>query len=228
MVTLKQAKEVADVIVKTVQPISIVVFGSVAEKGIGNDLDILIITEDTARTARELDLIISKSLKTFYKRFAIDPFVVPLSKLKSYYYKGSPFLRLIQREGRALYVKDSVKEWIRHAEDEIKMADYLFKGEFWKGTCYHSQQSIEKSLKVGLLQRGWELEKTHSIERLNAIAEEYNITLKIDEDDITFIDSIYRGRYPAEEGLLPLGEPSKKDAKRALKLAKSIFKKLKT
>ena len=47
-----------------------------------------------------------------------------------------------------------------------------------------------------------------------------------DEDDFIFLDSIYRSRYPAEEGLLPLGEPGAQEAKRAIKIAKGIVKKL--
>jgi hypothetical protein len=33
------------------------------------------------------------------------------------------------------------------------------------------------------------------------------------------LNSIYRGRYPAEEGLLPHGEPLDEDARRALRTA---------
>ena len=47
-----------------------------------------------------------------------------------------------------------------------------------------------------------------------------------DEDDFIFLDSIYRSRYPAEEGLLPLGEPGVLEAKRAIKITKGIVKKL--
>ncbi len=35
---------------------------------------------------------------------------------------------------------------------------------------------------------------------------------------MTFIDSIYKGRYPGEEGLLPYGNPTKQDAKRAISI----------
>lgn len=34
------------------------------------------------------------------------------------------------------------------------------------------------------------------------------------EKDIDFIERIYRGRYPAAEGLLPIGEPTMEDAMR--------------
>ncbi|MBU1627558.1 HEPN domain-containing protein, partial [bacterium] len=212
MVTLKDAREVSKEIVKKLQPISVIVFGSVAKEGIGEDLDLLVVSEDDQKTIRELNGLLFKHTRGFYKRFAIDPFIVPVSKLRECFSKGSPFLRLIQNEGRSLYMKDSVKEWLKRADEDFAMARYLLEGNYFRGACYHSQQAMEKSLKGRLLQKGWELEKVHSIERLMVLAGEYNLRLEIDEDDIIFIDSIYRGRYPAEEGLLPLGEPQKGDA----------------
>ena len=68
------------------------------------------------------------------------------------------------------------------------------------------------------------MEKTHSIERLIAIGIDYKIKSNLSDEEIVFIDSIYRGRYPAEAGLLPLGEPSGEDAERAVNIAKRIFK----
>jgi len=35
--------------------------------------------------------------------------------------------------------------------------------------------------------------------------------------------NIYRRRYPREAGILPLGEPSKPDAEKAIRLAKKVF-----
>ncbi|MBN2373757.1 HEPN domain-containing protein, partial [bacterium] len=72
--------------------------------------------------------------------------------------------------------------------------------------------------------KGWELEKIHSLERLIALAEDYNIKTGISDEEIIFIDSIYRSRYPGEAGLLPLGDPSESDAKKAVNIAKRILK----
>ena len=44
--------------------------------------------------------------------------------------------------------------------------------------------------------------------------------------DIDFIDEIYRGRYPAESGLLPLGTPTKADADRSVAVAKQSVRAL--
>lgn len=43
------------------------------------------------------------------------------------------------------------------------------------------------------------------------------------EHDITFIDSIYRGRYPMKAGLLPQGEPDADDAARAITIVLSVL-----
>jgi HEPN domain-containing protein/predicted nucleotidyltransferase len=228
MVTLKDAKEVSERINKTFHPLSITVFGSIAREGSGNDLDLLIVIDDKNMPSDNVDLLMQRCLKDFYKKFAIDPFVVPLSTFRKHYYKGSPFLKMILKEGRLLYMKDAINEWIKHAEDEFKSAVYLFEGEYFRTACFHSQQAVEMALKALLISKGWDLEKTHNIRKLLSNAADYNIAIDIDDDDISFIDTIYRGRYPAEAGLLPLGEPTKADAQRAVSIAEQIIKKAKT
>ncbi len=43
-------------------------------------------------------------------------------------------------------------------------------------------------------------------------------------DEAVFLNSVYRGRYPSEEGLLPLGEPTEADARRALVAAETLMR----
>lgn len=224
MITLKDAQKVTDAIVKTLNPVSVMLFGSVAREGTGNDLDLLIVTDDKKGKIQDKNLLLHKCLKRFYTKFAIDPFVVALPSLNEHYLKGSPFLKLIFKEGRTLYMKDAVREWLKQSGEESNMAAYLLQGGYFKGACYHAQQSIEKSIKALLLKKGWELEKIHSIGRLIAIGRDYKIKLTLSDEEIVFIDGIYRGRYPAEAGLLPLGEPSKADAEKAVSIAGRIFK----
>ena len=120
-------------------------------------------------------------------------------------------------------MRDAVQEWIKQATEELKIARYLFDGDYFKGTCYHAQQSIEKTMKARLFQKGWELEKTHSIGRLVALGKDYKIKFKMSDEDVVFVDHIYRGRYPLETGLLPLGEPSRADAERALTIGERLL-----
>ena len=227
MATLQDAREVTKVIVETIQPVLVVLFGSVAKNGEGADLDFLIVVADKPESLQNHHLLIQKKLKAFYKRFSIDPFIIPVSLFVEYYSKGSPFLNLVLQEGRYIYMKDAVKEWITQAQEELDMAVYLLEGKYFKGTCYHSQQCVEKAIKSVLLNKGWELEKTHSIERLVWIAEDYKIKISLSDEDLVFMDSIYRGRYPVESGLLPLSVPSEENAKRAVDIAERIFKEIK-
>lgn len=223
MVTLKDAKSVTDVIVESLQPVFVVVFGSVARKGCGSDLDLLIVFDGNTNETKKIDLLLHNKLQRFFKSFPIDRYIIPISSFRHYFSKGSPFLWLIVKEGKCLYMKDLLKEWMNQAKEELKTAEYLLQGDFFKGACYHSQQSVEKSIKSVLLNKGWELEKTHSVERLKSISEDYNLHLNISDEEVIFIDSIYKGRCPGEVGLLPLGEPTKADAERAIQTAKRIW-----
>jgi hypothetical protein len=47
-------------------------------------------------------------------------------------------------------------------------------------------------------------------------------------DDVVFLNSIYRGRYPTEESLLPYGEPSCSDAEKAISAAKTLVERLRS
>jgi HEPN domain-containing protein len=227
MATIMDAKIVSEEIVRAINPVSISIFGSCAKYGSGEDLDLLIIFDEKLKISGDINIIVHKCLKRFYKDFAIDPFIIPESLFKEYYFRGSPFLRLILREGRPLYMRGVLEEWLKQAEDELNMAVYLLDGGFFRGSCLHSQQSIEKSIKARLLKEGWELERIRSIERLVSVGEKYKIKIGLSDEEIVFIDNIYKGRYPAESALLPLGEPSGSDAERAADLAKRILKEMK-
>ncbi|MBI5418317.1 HEPN domain-containing protein [Candidatus Poribacteria bacterium] len=226
MVYLADAKNVAKHIADSITPVCIVVFGSVAKTGKGNDLDLLIVADDNEIDLNSLNIEIRSILKPFYEKISIDPFVTTLSTLKKYFIMGSPFLRLIQREGRCLYMKDSLFQWFNQAKEDLAMAECLLKNNYYRGACYNSQQAIEKTFKGILIKQGWELEKTHNLRFLVSLSKRYGISITILDDDIDFIDSIYRGRYPAEEGLLPTGEPTKNDALKAINIANSVVQEI--
>ena len=224
MVYQNQIQEAVEAIVSSIHPISIVLFGSVARKGKGNDLDLMIVIDEKQASVPETQMVVHRCLAGCYSRFAVDPFVVALEALHRVSSRKSPFLRMIAREGRVVYMKDADREWMRQAQEELDMADYLIHGKYYKGCCYHAQQALEKGIKSRLLGKGWELEKTHSIARLVAICREFKVRLGLPDEDIVFMDSIYRGRYPAEEGLLPFREPSASDAEKAIHIVRRIVK----
>ncbi|MBM4065313.1 MAG: HEPN domain-containing protein [Planctomycetes bacterium] len=216
MPVLDDVREVVNVIKKNSNPDAIILFGSIAKEAKGKDIDLLIIGNKSDEKK------IAKSLYPFFKKYPLDTFFVSKKKLKELYYHGSPFLRLIQKEGRLLYMHNSLKDWHDSGLEDFRQAEYLCEGGFYRGACFSSQQAIEKFVKWVLLKKGWELEKIHSIRRLAAIAENFGINIPLQDDEIDFIDSVYKGIYPGEEGLLPLGAPTQKDAKRALQAAKKV------
>lgn len=218
MPVLNDVKEVVDIIKKEGDPDAIILFGSIARESKGKDVDLLIIGNKTEEKK------IAKSLYPFFKKYPVDTFFVSKKKLKELYYHGSPFLRLIQKEGRLLYMHNSLKDWHDSGLEDFRQAEYLCEGGFYRGACFSSQQAIEKIIKWVLLKKGWELEKIHNIRRLIAIAENFGIIIPLQDEEIDFIDSVYKGRYPGEEGLLPLGAPTQKDAKRALQIAKKVVR----
>ena len=221
MPVMDEVREVVEVIKSVGKPDAVILFGSIARESEGNDIDLLIVG------SRKNEKKLTKSLYPFFKKYPLDTFFVSKRKLKELYYGGSPFLRLIQREGRLLYMQNSLKDWHDSGLEDFRQAEYLLEGGFYKGVCFSSQQAVEKLMKWVLLKKGWELEKIHSIRRLASIAENLGIRIPLQDEDMDFIDGIYRGRYPGEEGLLPLGSPTQKDAKKALQIAKKIIKELK-
>ena len=213
--TLADAREVTSTIVRVIDPQAVLVFGGVGSSGEGNDLDLLIVTDQGSTREDALDA----ALLPFQKRFAIDPFVIPADTFKEHFLRGSPFLRTVIREGRRLYMKNAEQEWMKDAHDDLRAAEYLSLGRFWKPACFHAQQAVEKAMKGQLLGKGWELEKVHSVARLQALWADHGIRLLLDGEDIRFIDSIYRDHFPGEAGLLPLGKPGELDAKSAIEIA---------
>jgi len=232
MITFNEAKKASQAIVRNLNPLSVVLFGSVAREGQGQDLDFLIVTDENSADVESRDLLLHRCLKRHIRKTAVDSFFITPSLWKQYHAEGSPFLNLVAREGRSLYMRNAVKEWLKQAEDELSMAKYLLQGGFYKGACYHAQQCVEKAAKAKLIEKGWDLERIHSMERLMALGRDYRIKYPLDEKAALFIDAIYRGRYPAEAGLLPLGEPALQDAQKAVKIAETMMafstKKLKT
>ena len=107
----------------------------------------------------------------------------------------------------------------KDAEDEASSALILLEHGKFRGACYHSQQGVEKGLKALILEKGGRPGKVHDIVELLKEVQRLGFKTGLSMDDAVFLNSIYKGRYPTEEGLLPLGEPLKADAERAVKAA---------
>ncbi|MGR3302093.1 MAG: HEPN domain-containing protein [Candidatus Scalindua sp.] len=220
---IKKIKEISHFISQNLENIKIIIlFGSFATKGQGNDIDIVLVTAPWEKDIKELESYIGKKIRPICQKYPIDYFVLPLNLIEKH--TNSAFLKLINTTGRLLYMdKEIINKWIVDAKIDYEQSCYLFKGEYYKGACYFAQQSIEKFVKSKLLLFGWELQKVHSIVFLVSELGYYKYTIQgVDDEELTFIDSIYKGRYPGEEGLLPYGNPSRDEALKAINITYRI------
>ena len=119
------------------------------------------------------------------------------------------------------------EQWIHDAEDELSSARILPANGKTRTACFHSQQCVEKCLKALIIEKGERPEKTHDILELGSHARRAGWGIDLEMEDAVFLNSIYKGRYPSEEGLLPHGEPREQDARRAVSAAESAFRSMK-
>jgi HEPN domain-containing protein/predicted nucleotidyltransferase len=204
------------------EPERIILFGSHATGRAqeGSDIDLLIVKE-TDRVPLERRIEVERILSD--RLVSLDLLVYTPQELWDLYAAGSSFLEDVLAQGRVLYMRKATAAWIAEATDELDSAAILFDHHKYRGVCLHSQQSVEKGLKALLLEKGRPLTRTHDIvELLNLVtAEGWTVSLPMDET--IFLNSVYRGRYPTEQGLLPHGEPGEGDAHRALQAAKTLM-----
>ena len=119
-------------------------------------------------------------------------------------------------------MKRETEEWIKIAEEDFQSAEYLFERSLFRMVCYHAQQVVEKILKAVLTEHEIEFSRTHNILDLYNAAKEIGHKAFLADEEAIFLNSIYRARYPAALGLLPIGEPTKEDADRALNIAQKM------
>lgn len=115
MVTIENANEIARILAGEVSPIAVITFGSVAKEGQGHDLDLLIVTGN-----ENLNPAVEQTVRHLSDRFPIDYLIGSLDLISRQFRKGSPFLKMIQREGRILFMDDSFREWETLAPDFFK------------------------------------------------------------------------------------------------------------
>lgn len=120
MPDIQQARKASAEIRAKLDPVAIILFGSVARSGTGNDLDLLIVTREQ-KNREEID----RALRDLRKSTSTDCFVVSTEILTREFLGGSQLLRKIQKEGRLLYMKSSLDEWVRLALDDLAQAGHL-------------------------------------------------------------------------------------------------------
>lgn len=123
-------------------------------------------------------------------------------------------------------MKKEVKRWWKQTLSDINVAKYLFKTKNYNYSSFWCQQAAEKALKTLLLERGYELIKTHD---LVLLARELDVP-----DDITQLckdlTPVYvETRYPdlGEEGFKKFTKSeTKKDIKNMVRIVAWVKKNL--
>ena len=212
--------QIVDRIVTDYEPERIILFGSHASgQGDGDsDIDLLVVKETLSRPADrrlELERLLSD------RAVALDLLVYTPQELWRLYTNGSPFIEDVMESGRLLYMRKVTQAWIGEAKEDLESASILLQHGKYRGACFHSQQCVEKALKAVILEKGRRPSRTHDLVELLKAAGAEGAQVNLDMDDVSFLNSIYHGRYPTEEGLLPHGEPLAEDASRALRTAEN-------
>lgn len=217
--------DIVDRLITGYDPERIILFGSHAagRADEGSDIDLLIV-KDTAE--RPIDRRIQVERLLSDRRVALDLHVYTPQEIWDLYGAGSPFIEEVLETGRLVYMRKETAAWVKSVRDEFETAALLMDHGKYRGTCLHSQQCVEKALKALLLEKGSRPPRTHDlVELLNQVTAA-GWQLSLDMDTAVFLNSIYRGRYPTDEGLLPYGEPRVEDAQRALDAADNMVQSL--
>ncbi len=220
---LKTIDEIRDTIISKYEPDRIILFGSRATGTATETSDIdLLILKDT--NDRPLDRRIHVETLLSDRAVPIDIVVYTPQEMNYLFSIGSPFVEEVIETGRVLYMRKATESWIREAEEELSSASILLEHGKYKAACYHCQQSVEKGLKALILEKGDKPEKTHDIVEMLSRIQRLGYEVALPMDDAILLNSIYKGRYPTDEGLLPQGEPIKADANRVASAAERFLK----
>jgi uncharacterized protein len=208
--------------VKTLDPRSVILFGSRArgKADDASDVDLLIV-RDTEE--RPIDRRIAAEKAVVDRGLTLDLFVYTPAEMRYLHGIGSPFIEEILAEGRVLYWRKATEQWLRDCEEEISSAEILLAHGKYRGACFHGRQCVEKCLKTLIIEKGAKPEKTHDIVGLLSHAERLGWKVGLAIDEAVFLNSVYKGLYPSEGGLLPHGEPSGEDAGCAVKTASHVM-----
>ncbi len=114
------------------------------------------------------------------------------------------------------------QEWLKYAKADLSSAKIILKeSDNFHVVVYHSHQAIEKLLKRRIIISNRKLSFTHDLIQLlkdigdNGLVDEYF------EEFSFLMDHYINARYPQDEPI------TKQDARRCLRTARKIFKRLK-
>lgn len=99
-------------------------------------------------------------------------------------------------------MKDETASWLSYADENLNVAVLVFNHGHLNASLQNAQQAVEKYLKALIIESDLEFRRTHSIRELLGILAAQGISLRVSEDEMDLIDSIYvPSKYPVYSAL---------------------------
>ena len=120
-------------------------------------------------------------------------------------------------------MRNETKQWLKYGKENLESAKILYKSHLYNPCLQNVQQCVEKTLKSAVIERSFQLKRTHSIVELKNILFEKGFKFGLSDEDCEFLDSIYLpSKYPLGSAL-PYFEPDDELCKTALEIAESVY-----
>ena len=118
------------------------------------------------------------------------------------------------------------KRWLKQAKDDLRVAKWSLKGDFYANTCFMAQQASEKAFKAYCYLKGERAVLGHSLLELLRKCAKYDKSFKTTEKESKRLDKYYIiSRYPnGLPGLVPSEYFDQDEAKEAIRFAEKIIK----
>lgn len=121
--------------------------------------------------------------------------------------------------------RNNFLDWLVFAGEDLRVAELVFREGIFNQVCFHSQQTVEKSLKALIKFKSVSVPKIHNLTEL------FNISTRLEEkvgsvkEACHYLDRFYSPtRYPdAFPGSLAERLPNKQEAEMALSYALSVY-----
>jgi HEPN domain-containing protein len=119
-------------------------------------------------------------------------------------------------------MKKETKQWLDYADENFRSAIILRESHLYNPSLQNAQQAIEKSLKALIIEKGLKFQKTHSVSTIVAYLERHDVPIRISEDALELIDSIYlSSKYPLGS-VLPDFDPTEEICRLCIEIASDI------
>jgi uncharacterized protein len=213
--------EIVQRLVNEYEPDRIIVFGSTAHDRAtdGSDLDLLVVKETEQRpTDRHVE--VHRILQD--REIPIDLLVFTPAELRALHAMGNAVIDEIMESGKVVYMRKTTEAWLSESDEAAHIAALLEQHSFRRGALWHAQQAVDKALKVYLIEQGLRPGRTHDVVELRREAVSAGWSEPLATEEAIWLSSVYRGRYPTEERLLPHGEPTEQEVRRAVATARDV------